>query len=338
MFNYTNNFKLSFEQMVSIEEKIYENESGCSDISPVKCDIDKVLIREKKYFHDKEYNMPQNIFLIKSYHGHIIVGRKLRSVLFFEKKINAINCSMITADMLLGIFDSNGQSNRDVWIEYFPFEKAEKRNIFDSIKYNTQIEITFPFVYREYETGLEEITSPKGWDIYPEKVKYLGYGEEHLRQYSINVLRPFLLGKKSVVFDPACSTGEFLYSLKQEYPYIKTIGQDLSLSMIEYARTYVDEIYCGDSILTPVKDYSVDLLVFRFLNSEVVSQEYAYQLFNALILKLNDTGNAVLFGHTPVLLNSEDFRNAGYDVLQNIGYNQYRDCIFQYYIIRRKQN
>lgn len=337
MYSYTNDYELTFEQLAEIENKIYAMESGCDDIEAVKCKIDVVLSREICCFRDKEYNLPQNIFLIKSYHGHIIAGRKLRSILYIEKKINAINCSMITADMLLGIYFDKGQINRDIWIEYYPFEKSEKRSVFDAIKHNEQIEIIYPFIYREYDTGLEEVTPQEGWDINLEKAKYLGFGEEHLRKYSINVLKKYLLNNKLIVFDPACSTGEFLSALKKAYPSITTIGQDLSVSMVEYARPYVDIIYCGDSICTPVKDSSVDIIVFRFLNSQVVSKEYAHKLFNVLINKVSDSGIAVLFGHTAVLLESADFENAGYEVLQSTGYSEEMDSIFQYYIIKRRQ-
>lgn len=336
MYNYTNNFKLTFDQIAEIEEKIYAMESGCDDIEITKCDINLVLSRRICCFRDKDYNLPQNIFLIKFFKDYVVVGRKLRSVLYAEKKINALNCSMITADMLLGIYVKKGQIDRDIWIEYYPFEKSEKRNVFDVIKHDIQIEITYPFLYREYETGLEEITPPEGWDINPEKIIYLGLGEEHLRKYSIDALKKYLLNNKLKVFDPACSTGEFLYTLKQAYPSIITIGQDLSASMVEYAQSYVDIIYCGDSINTPVKDYSVDIIIFRFLNSEVVSKEYAHRLFNVLIKKIADSGIAVLFGHTALLLESADFENAGYEVLQSIGYSEERDSIFQFYMIKRR--
>lgn len=337
MYNYTNNYKLTFEQIAEIEEEIYAMESGCADIETTQCDLGMVLSRHICCFRDKDYNLPQNIFLIKSFNGHVIAGRKLRSVLYAEKKINAINCSLITADMLLGIFVNKGQFNRNVWIEYYPFKKSEKRNVFDAIKHDIQIEIIYPFLYREYETGLEEVTPPEGWDVYPEKAIYLGFGEEHLRKYSIDVLKKYLLNNELKVFDPACSTGEFLYALKQAYPSIITIGQDLSASMVEYARPYVDIIYCGDSIYTPVKDYSVDIIIFRFLNSEVVSKEYAHKLFSVLINKVSDTGIAVLFGHTAVLLESVDFESVGYEVLQSTGYSEERDSIFQFYIIKRRQ-
>lgn len=340
MYSYKNETKLSFEQMLEIEKNIYDNEIYTGNPTNVICNVETVLKRKVCRFSDKEYNMPQNIFLIKGFDGHIIVGRKLRSVLHIENKINAINCSMITSDMLIGILYNKGQIDRDVWVEYFPFHKEEKKSIFDKIKLDNQIEIIYPFIYRDFYTGLEEVTSKDGWDIFPEKVKYLGYGEEHLRDYSIKVIDQYISSNKDkkniIMFDPACSTGQFLYSVKKVYPQIKTIGQDLSIQMVNYARKYVDEIYYGDSITTTIKDKSIDIIVFRFLNSEVVSQAYAKKLFKVLIKKISDNGIAILIGHTPILLNSTDFNLEGYDIVQSCGYSEYRDSIFQYYILKRR--
>lgn len=335
MLSYTNEDKLSFEQLVCIEKKIYEEQSGCDTIKAEWCDIKKVLERKVEVFRDKEYNIPQNIFLIYEYKGYVIVGRKIPSVLFWENKINAINCSMITADMLLGVLDNKWQKGKDIGISYYPFKKSEKKDVFSTFIDNSKTEIIYPFLYKEYDTGMEEITSPDGWDISPQKATYLSYGEEHLRKYSINILAQYLNKKNVIVYDPACSTGEFLYSLKRAYPNIWTIGQDLSKSMVEYATPFVDEIYQGDSIYSVVKDGSVDVMIFRFLNSEVVSKEYAYRLFVSLSKKISQTGVAVLFGHTAVLLDSSDFLNNGFKVLQCSGYDKDRDCIFQYYIIKR---
>lgn len=339
-YNYTNKEKLSFDEMVNIETAIYESESGCELFAPETCDFEAVLKRPLKTFADKDYNLPQNIFIIKYCRGLLLVGRKLRSVLHFENKINAINCSMITPDMLLGILHSKGQEGRDVWIKYYPFKKSEKREIFEEVRANVLNEIIYPFLYREYETGLEESTPPEGWDISPEKAEYLGFGEEHIRYYTAQILKRYIdFDKKPiVVFDPACSTGEFLYSLKKTFPSIVTIGQDLSADMVSYARPYVDILYCGDSISSPVWDKTVDLIVFRFLNSEVVTQEYAYKLFDHLIKKVKDDGLAIIFGHTAVLLDADYFKSCGYDIIQSHGYCDYRDAIFQYYIIRRSNN
>lgn len=337
MRSFTNNEKLSFDEMLAIEKEIYAAESGCDNVVQETCDLLEVKSRPMVEFRDKEYNLPQNIFLLKGFGDVVFVGRKLRSILHIENKINAINCSMITADMLLGVIERYGKSEKDVWLEYHPFKKSEKRGLFDKIKINNQIEIIYPFLYKKYETGLEKITPPEGWNIFPERVTYLGYGEEHIRKYSVDVLFSYLNKAGTKIFDPACSTGEFLYTLKRAYPQIITIGQDLSQAMVNYAKPYVDQIYCGDSISTPVEDGSVDVIVFRFLNSEIVSQEYAKELFNVLIKKMSDNGIAVLFGHTPVLLDLEYFTSSGCEVLQSSAYSKERDSIFQYYILRKKK-
>ncbi len=98
---------------------------------------------------------------------------------------------------------------------------------------------------------------------------------------------------------------------------------------------YVDEIYCGDSINTKIKDESVDIEFFRFLNSEVVTTEYAYLLFEHLYKKVKKNGIIVIFGHTPVLMKKEFFIKLGLKVVQSIAYDKDYDCIFQYYVLRR---
>ena len=92
-------------------------------------DIEDILNRKIEKIKDYDYNLPQNIFLIEKYKGKVIVGRKIRSVLRIENKINAINCSMITAPMLLGFLKKRILKDRKIIVDFFPFTNEEK-NIF----------------------------------------------------------------------------------------------------------------------------------------------------------------------------------------------------------------
>jgi len=56
--------------------------------------------------------------------------------------------------------------------------------------------------------------------------------------------------------------------------------------MTEYAKKFVDEIYTGDSINSPIQDNSVNIMFLRFLNSEIVTKEYSYILFDKLVKKV----------------------------------------------------
>ena len=89
-----------------------------------------------------------------------------------------------------------------------------------------------------------------------------------------------VFGKEfKIVYDPACSTGEFLSDYKNSFPKSHTIGHDLSQEMIDYAKDYVDESFCCNAFDSPLKDNSVDLMFLRFLNSEVVNTQMAYKIF-----------------------------------------------------------
>ncbi len=334
MISFINEKPLTYEELLRMENEIYNEEQIAENIKAEDVNIEDVLKRNTENFNDKTFNLPQNIFYISEYRGKTIVGRKIRSVLSFENKINAIHCSMITSSMILGILKRGIQKGKDITIEYFPFTKSEKMTVFNEIKDDKLSDIYFPFKYLDYYTSEEEKSPSTGWDLNPEKVIYLGYGEEHIRKYTIKFIEKYMRHGIEV-FDPACSTGQFLNTIKQSYPECKTIGQDLSREMVEYANEYVDEIYCGDSINTPIEDESVDIMFLRFLNSEVVTTEYAYELFNNLYNKVKKDGIIIAFGHTPLLIKSEYFKSLGLKVEQTIAYDEELDCIFQYYVLRR---
>ncbi|HOZ88983.1 MAG TPA: class I SAM-dependent methyltransferase [Bacilli bacterium] len=283
-------------------------------------------------FKDYDYNLPQNIFVIKQFHGQTIVGRKIRSSLRIENKINAINCSMITAPMLLGILSKRKKTKRQIVINFFPFTNEEKQIVFDEIKINRQFDIYYPYKYRDYATNQEEKSPAEGWTFNPDKKEYLGYGEVHLRKFT----NTFLLNHKidlnhKIIYDPACSTGEFLSSIKQIFPESYTIGHDLSAQMIAYAQNYVDEAGCYNAAFSPLAANSVDVLFLRFLNSEVVTTKAAYEIFKTLKAKVKKGGLIIAFGHTPVLITKAWLEKQGLKTINCNGYDEEADAIFQYY-------
>ena len=140
----------------------------------------------------------------------------------------------------------------------------------------------------------------------------------------------------NVVYDPACSTGEFLSDYKKGFPMSYTIGHDLSQEMINYAKDYVDESCCCNAVDSPLKDKSVDLMFLRFLNSEVVDTRMAYKILKVLIKKVKRNGLIVCFGHTPVLIRKEMFMKYGLTPVICNGYDKDRDSIFQYYVFEVK--
>jgi isonocardicin synthase len=338
MYSYKNKKPLDYyNELEKKEIEIYEETFFCdNDVSDLKeLDMKNILSRKVSKFEDFDYNLPQNIFLLKTYKGKIIVGRKIRSVLRIENKINAINCSMITSPMLLGFLKSRTYSNRKISIEFYPFTCEEKKYIFNDIKDNRLLDIYYPYKYKDYYSQKEEQSPETGWSFNPEKKEYLGYGEVHFRKFTDTWFKK-IERKYKTVYDPACSTGEFLSDYKRNFPTSYTIGHDLSQEMIEYAKNYVDEYCCCNAIDSPLKNSSVDLMFLRFLNSEVVTTKDAYKLIKVLIKKVRKSGLIVCFGHTPVLIRKEMFQKFGLKPVICNGYDKDRNAIFQYYVFEVK--
>lgn len=336
MKSFNNTKPLTYDEMLNIENKIYEEQIINNEVKSEQVIIENIMKRELGTFCDKTFNFPQHIFLIDNYKGNILVGRKIKSVLSIENKINAFHCSMITSSMLLGFFIRKEENGKDVKVHYYPFTKGEKVTIFNEIKHDKMINLYYPFKYRHFSTNEEEKSPNEGWSLNPEKVVYLGYGEEHIRDYTITFLRN-IVKHDMVIYDPACSTGQFLNTIKKAYPFVKTIGQDLSREMCDYAKDYVDEIYYGDSINSQIKDNSVDIMFLRFLNSEVVTTEYAYKLFDSLIKKVKNKGKIIAFGHTALLIEDSYFKECGLITQQRIAYDKKYDAIFQYYVLEKEE-
>lgn len=334
MRSFINEQPLSFDEQLSIEIEIYNELLIKKNIEPSFVSVSEIINREFLYFSDKFYNLPQIIFFIRNFKGQTIVGRKIRSILHIENKINAIHCSRISASMLLGFLKNSTKNKIEFSIEYYPFKPEEKLSVFNELKIDRKIDIYYPFKYYDFYTKKEESTPKEGWDLNPAKVIYLGYGEEHLREYTLSYFKN-IINKYVIIYDPACSTGQFLYTIKQHFPFCKTIGQDLSEQMVNYAKDFIDEIYCGDSINSPLLKNSVDIMILRFLNSEVVTSKYAHKLFVNLLDKVKVGGLIIVFGHTPLLIKPNYFKKNKLTILQNNGYDTLTDSIFQYYILRK---
>ena len=153
MYSYKNKKPLDYyneleTKEIEIYNETYFNENDIANIE--KIDMNIILKRNTITFEDYDYNLPQNIFLLKYYKGRIIIGRKIRSILRIENKINAINCSMITAPMLLGFLKKRNLKDRKIKIEYYPFNNEEKKYIFNNIKSNRKIDIYYPYKYRDF--------------------------------------------------------------------------------------------------------------------------------------------------------------------------------------------
>ncbi len=248
--------------------------------------------------------------------------------------------SRIKADMLLGIFDSIECKEGMVKVAYHAFEHSEKKYIFNKIK-KTDLEITYPLVFI-----LNTVEMPKWEDTWSviaenekrteeERVEFLSNTEPHLRKATEEFLRTNDKDK-FVIYDPACSTGEFLEYIKTKFPHAYTIGHDMDEEMVSIAKSRVDECECCNAFDSPIGAESIDILVLRFLNYSVVNRQEAEELFVQLSKTVKKDGYIICFGHTPVLLDNPFYEKNGYRVIKKSGFEEVTDSIFQYYILKHK--
>lgn len=334
--SFTNDYPYTKEQKYKNELEIYKEMKIDDSIKPERIYIKEIKKRKKEIFTEKDYNKPQNIFFIKIDKNITIFGRKLLSILRQENMIPSVNCSLVSDSMFVGILEKYEKTNREIFITYYPLTDGEKKEIFNKIKENSKFDIYHPFIYYDFDTKKESDSPTSGWTLKKNTEKDLYNGEQHIREYTIKFLNNIKPQKNAVMFDPACSTGDFLKAIKEKFPTAKTIGQDLGIDMVECAKPKLDIVYHGDAINSPVQDESVDFLFLRFLNFRVVTTKKAEVLYKSLIKKVKQGGYIICFGHTPVLLALDDLIIDNLKLVSCIGYSQKYNSIFQYYILKKE--
>jgi len=304
---------------------------------------DNIAERHLLRLSEKFFNLPQSIFFLdlgrtgKS--GSVrLIGRKLLSEFWIAGKIPELHCSLISSDMILGLFSDQRITENYVHVFYHPLSDAEKLGVMQSIMDSdiSDVELIFPFPLLREATRKELCSAPEGWVVDDAYDVMLGCGEERIREYTINFLGSNGLNSAKL-YDPACSTGVFLSTLKKSFPNSYTIGQDLSQQMTDVSRTRVDEVHCGNAMTPKIKSGTADAVFIRFLNSEVVTSSEAEDLLQALFPTVKSGGYMVTFGHTPVLLSSSNYRQlSNFTFKQSIGVASGKAGIFQYYVIQRQ--
>lgn len=288
------------------------------------------------------YGLPQGVFYLNidvpgSPNPIRILGRKVLSDFWMKNKIPELYCSFISADMLLGIFWDQRVTENKVTVHYYPFEKSEKLYAMDQVMKSSYglPELVFPYPLLRQTTHQELCSSPEGWVIDDAFDVMLGCGEERIREYTIKFIGSTKT-KNAILYDPACSTGVFLSTLKNAFPDAYTIGQDLSKQMVDISRQRVDEVHCGNAMEPKIKQGTADFCFVRFLNSEVVKSTEAEELLVALLPTVKRGGYMITFGHTPVLLSSANYKAIpGFKIIQCIATAVDNSGIFQYYVLQR---
>lgn len=320
----------------------YKIETGT--VAALTIDWSSVASRPLQRLDESLFALPQGVFFLDigcpGTPGFVrLVGKKLLSDLFVAFKIPELYCSLVKADMILGLHVDQRLSDSNVTIYYHPLDNPEKLRVMQDIMENdgASAELIFPFPLLRQTTRCEWGSPPEGWEVDDAFDVMLGCGEERIRAYSIQFLQKASL-KSPILYDPACSTGVFLSTLQQAVPGSYTIGQDLSQQMANFAKERLDEAHCANALYPKIKLGTADAAYIRFLNSEVVKTCEAESLLTALLPTVKPGGYVITFGHTPVLLSSPNFKMLdGFEFKQSVGVAVDKCGIFQYYVIQRKQ-
>ena len=338
MIGFNNENPLSKGEIYDLEKEYY-NSRVIKDSKEInEIDYNVIMQRTTDIFKDKDFNLPQNIFFIELPCGLTLLGRKILSVLHRNKQLTSLNCSRIDDNMFIGIIRNYSYNAPDITIEFYPLNDLERKYIFKTIKYDDNIDIYFPFTYHDYITRAEKTSPKEGWHYYENLDIYLARGEKHIRKKTIDYLSRQEINPGAIMYDPACSTGNFLEEIKKNFPTVYTIGADLSREMICVARPKIDVAICENAYNSSIVNNSVDYLFLRFLNFHVVTKKDALEMYKILFKKVKDNGKIICFGHTPVLLSKADLINNQCFLNSSSAYDSEYNSKFQYYVLTKKRN
>ncbi|MEU1018298.1 MULTISPECIES: class I SAM-dependent methyltransferase [unclassified Streptomyces] len=275
---------------------------------------------------------PERLFLFRT-GERWYAGCKTISDYVLDQGMPGVFCSQVYWYNVVGTVANVRTSDADARIVFEPLDEAGRRAAFDAITPLT--EIVHPFA-KQREPGREKTSPPDGWLVTEERAAFLGLGEEHIRRYTRERFAPWLKAAAGEVlaYDPACSTGQFLSEFAALDPArIRTVGQDLSRQMADFAASRLEKVVCGDAADPAVEPGTADIVFSRFLNSEVVSTAQAREILPGLVRTLRPGGIMVLLGHSPVLLDTVDLLGCGLRVQQTVA--RHDDALFQYYVCER---
>lgn len=310
------------------------------DVVPRAADWSSVCQRPVLRLEERSDRLPQGVFFLTlgpaDTRRHL-VGRKTLSDKWLMNRIPELFCSLIRPDMVLGQLADQRLTDHSVIVYYHPLDNAEKLQLFRDIYAceGESAELTFPFPLLKASTR-KEFTSPaEGWQVDNVYDDMLSNGEAHIREYTCRYLRSLKLAKPRL-YDPACSTGVFLSTLKSALPDAYTIGQDLSKQMADVSRERLDEAHHGDALEPQIQLASAQVVFIRFLNSEVVTSAQAEMLLAPLLKTVAVGGLFVVLGHTPILLSSANFRYLDNFRLERcVAVDVEKRGLFQYYVLKR---
>jgi hypothetical protein len=244
---------------------------------------------------------------------------------------NAVSaCHLLGNDFRFAFGD--GESDLDVTLR----SSRDAAAFFAEAAGDPAAELVFPFPALD-KRGQEWVCPPQYWAAAAQHAALFADDERHLRALCARTLRE-RLPPAAQVHDPACSTGDFLAAMARRCPGLHFTGSDLSPAMVDTARRRHARLClsftCADAASLPRA--SVDALIVRFLNAEVVRHATALALFRQLSKAVRPGGIVVLFGHTGILVpvHAEAAR-LGWLVDQCTARTPDGRGIFQWYVLQR---
>ncbi|QMV23040.1 hypothetical protein GQS52_16065 [Streptomyces sp. SCUT-3] len=191
--------------------------------------------------HEELTGLPERLFLFEA-DGRWYAGCKTISDYVLDKGMPGVFCSRVYWYNVVGTVESVRTSVTDARIVFRPLDEAGRRAAFEAVTPLT--EIVHPFA-KQREPGREKTSPADGWLVTEERAAFLGLGEEHIRRYTRERFGPWLetAAEEVLAYDPACSTGQFLSEFAAADPArIRTVGQDLSRQMTEFAASRLDRV------------------------------------------------------------------------------------------------
>lgn len=265
-----------------------------------------------------------NVFFVRR-PGHCFVG--------IRKKLNEKSrYSILEKNMLKGrLVSRKDEKKNSIFIVSVPPGENWHDDVFTSTE---STDIFFPYPPRD-DNGEEFICPDEFWDKIVSVPQKLDTEEEHFRNYTAEVLQDHVF-RDCTIYDPACSTGEFISTVKEKFPFCRYFASDQSERMVNFARTKIPDAFVCD--ITSHENISTyDIIICRFINHEVVKSKEASSILKKITYMLNRKGKIIVFGHTPVALDVSEFaRMHDLNILRCMGNCDDHEGFFQYYILEKR--
>ncbi|WP_065258295.1 class I SAM-dependent methyltransferase [Pseudomonas bananamidigenes] len=241
-----------------------------------------------------------HVFFLRM-NDEVWVGRKLvqRDRHFRWQATSVLKPGMLLGPHLHSLWGDEGLS-----IGFRAVSAERKAQTFERALRQADSEIVFPFPVLD-ACGREAVCPDDFWQCSESLVELLNDDEQHLREHCAGLLQANA-ESGAMIYDPACSTGEFITRLARALPDCRFLGSDRSASMIEHARQVHRGTRVEFRLLDAIEAFDAgihcDVLILRFLNAEVLTRREARAAFESLIRCVKPGGTILVFGHTPVLI------------------------------------